>query len=275
MINNASHIEIINIVVCYNNVSEIKQYINELNSMDNCSWLMLVIVGNDNSCENDFFEEINNSNFIIQYFKSPGNIGYMKGFIYGYLKCRDIKPKWYIMSNTDILYPDKFFISKLLAKEYKNICCIGPSIFVPETGAYQNPMAVNRITRLRLKRHCLIFNNRLSGSVYILLSNLKKKFKTFKKDKISKKIYLAHGAYMIFSPDLMNAMNQNPFEPFLYSEELYVAEVARLMKKDIYYDADLKIIHNEHSVTGKTNLRKKICQMHESYLWIYKKFFAN
>ena len=267
--------KIVNIIVCYNNPDEIKDYLKELASLDKCEEILVVIVENAESPQYNFCEEANNSRIQIRYIRSPKNIGYMKGLLYGYKMIEnEINPEWVVLSNSDIQYPQKNIFLKLLEKEYKDVCCIGPDIFVPETGEHQNPGVINRFTRHKIKSYCAIFSNVLTGGFYIYLSRVKKKLKHFTKDHVPKNIYLVHGAYMIVSPQLMSEMTNFEFKPFLYNEELYVSEMAIRIKKNIYYDPNLQIIHNEHSVTKKLNVKKKAKLLHESYLWIRNTFFA-
>lgn len=62
-------------------------------------------------------------------------------------------------------------------------------------------------------------------------------------------IYAAHGACMIFSSKFfaLGGTLEVPF--FLYGEEIYAAEAARLLGLKVLYNPGLRVQHDEHQST--------------------------
>ena len=69
-------------------------------------------------------------------------------------------------------------------------------------------------------------------------------------------VYCGHGSFIILT-SVFNSVNHKPltYEPFLYGEELFLAELIREQGFLVYYDNKLIVNDFEHASTG--NLPKK------------------
>lgn len=270
---------IVNIIMCYNNKKEICKYIELLNKMKECEKIFVCIVINDQT-NPLYFEDIKNSRSCkITVVTPKRNLGYLNGAIYGYTKIRDTvkTKKWVIVSNTDIIYRDENFFRDLCEKQYlEDIWAIGPDIYCPATKEHQNPRYIERISKKRMWFYIVIYSNFILAYLYMVTSQLKKKFLKHKNRSLDlMEVYLIHGAYIVASEELMEELVKNPFKGFIFNEEQHIAEIARRNKKKIYFDPTLKLIHNEHTTTGKMNFLSKYKQMKKSYIENYKLFYRN
>jgi GT2 family glycosyltransferase len=266
---------ILNIVVCYNNKDDILQYIKELGKQESHSIIWICIVINDDTQEKDFLKYAE-SNIHIVVVKATGNIGYMRGAIYGYkyfMKNYKIDLDWVIISNSDIEYKNNhFFVDLYRLNLSSDIVCIGPDTYVPDTGEYQNPALYERMKKIKLLAYMAIFSNSISGRLYLKLSDFRKK-KAPRKKRNSSIVYMVHGSYWILKPEVMDSAVKKPYGALLYSEELYIAELVRELNKKMYYTDKLQVIHNEHVSTRHVKYKQKCQLLEQSYKYIYQTFF--
>lgn len=266
---------ILNILVCYNNHSEILRYINELDKQECISQVWVCIVINDETPESLFHQHIKSDIHVVTV-KAYENIGYMRGSIYGYeyfIKKYQMELDWVIVSNSDIDYVNEYFFLDLFNLNLQEeVACIGPDTYVPETKEYQNPALYKRMSKVRLLLYMVTFSNSISGRLYLKLSDFRKN-NAPKSKRDSSIVYMVHGSYWILKTEIMDEMIKEPYRALLYSEELYVAELVRRLNKKMYYTDKLRIIHNEHVSTKHIQYNKKCKLLMQSYKYIYTTFF--
>ena len=78
---------------------------------------------------------------------------------------------------------------------------------------------------------------------------------------------------MILRNDFYFALHGERFGALLYSEESFVAEIARLNNKKVYYDADLEVVNTENVATSKLRMSKKGKAIAESLKYIQNRFY--
>lgn len=268
---------ILNSIICYNNAKEIIEYVSKLSELDHSDLLAVSIVINDDKTDKTELENSLKRLPIKSVVTKPeSNLGYMNGLVEGvkqYLLKYQDSIKWIIMSNTDISYPDKEFINKFVSKNYSDdIWCIGPSVFVPSKNAYDNPVALERRSIKAVNKIIFIFSIPFIRIVYQVLSNLKTKL-CKKNESSSSIVYEVHGCYFIVNIELYKKMLENPYKAFMYSEEAYVSEMIYQNGKKNYFDSDLRIEHNEHSVTSTLKYRKIAKLIADSMKYIKSEFY--
>lgn len=271
--------EIINIVICYNNASEVMEYYNEILSLDEGNKTGYVVVINSSTAEDtERLIRFGKENDHVYVYDPGKNLGYMNGLLHGYRGYREqtgLLPKYVIMSNTDIAFRDKAFITKLIGKEYDpKLGTIGPSILVSELNSYDNPVSDDRYTLQYLNKLIKKFSTPVIRELYVTASFLKPKFIKKKYDSVSRNVYELHGCFFILSSDYAEFLKDTEFGVLLYSEETYVAENAYRNGYVAYYDADLEIIHKEHSTTSKLKPSRRAKMMAESMSWIRDTYFV-
>ena len=269
--------EIINIIICYNNADEVIQYHQEILKCKNGNLVGDVVVVNSETDDNlrelcDYAEK--NSIYL---FNPKKNLGYMNGLLYGYrcfYKQEAVIPRYVIMSNTDIQFSNEDFFCFLEGREYdEDVWCIGPSILVNELHSYDNPVAEQRFTSKYIKSLIWRFSTPIIRELYVSAAFIKPKFIKRKKVEESKKVYLIHGCFFILKGEYAEVLKDKEFGVLLYSEELFVAENAYILGKTAYYDADLEVVHMEHSTTKKLKPRQRAKYLEESMRWIFSEYY--
>lgn len=215
----------------------------------------------------------------------PENLGYFGGAAYGFdhFVAGNGLPDWVIVSNPDILLDDTRFFQKLSELHSNSRCAmVAPGIMSSLTGDNQNPYMKQRpgksITSFReqIARNVLVFN------AYELLSHAKRGLRgLFKRSKrllnaavgdVSK-IYAPHGSFIIFNKTYFEAGGSLEYEPFLYGEENYVAEIARQLNLPVLYDPRLQVTHQEHATTGLLKSKAMVSIIHDARSYLYKRFY--
>ena len=272
--------EIINIVICYNNASEVMEYYNEILSLDEGYKVGYVVVINSSTGEDvDSLLSFGKENNHVYIFNPGKNLGYMNGLLHGYRRYREqtgLLPKYVIMSNTDIKYVNKTFFTDLFAKNYpRDLACVGPSILVNEYKSYDNPVSDNRYTKKQINRWINIFSTPVLREVYVTASFIKPKIIKRKKDNSSRYVYEVHGCYFILSSMFAEYIKNKEFGVLLYSEETFISENIYLNNWKSYYDSELEVIHMEHATTSKLKPTRRALLSAESMIWIRDTFFCN
>lgn len=268
---------IISVVICYNNAQEVYTYAQNIDKLNNSAPISLVVVINSASSEDrTILDSIKEAvSFTVMICEPKGNLGYMKGLIFGY-ECykrrTEAIPDYVIMGNTDIEIADCEFFNKLSNTKYKeDYWCIGPSVYTKETHNYDNPISYFR--RSVKEIDSLIFRFTRFRGLYVLLSLAKAKLMSSKEKKSSSEVYEVHGCFFILKGDCAEHLSEHYFEPLMYSEETYIAEIIYENQKKEYYDSNLEVIHLEHTVTGKLNKKKIAYYLAESMKYIKKEFY--
>jgi hypothetical protein len=264
-------------VICYNNESDLIKYAKNLKHQVISSEILLVIVVTKN--ENFLLKYIEsilieiNINYLL--LESKIDLGYFKGFMFGYEKCKEIygdKTLFYILSNTDIEFKDQKFFETLVNNSYEDdIYAIGPSIYSPYNKKFQNPVRLHKRKSFKLFILLTIFKFKFLSKIYFWLSNNKKREE--KETNMSQVCYEIHGSFMIFIPKMLKVFEDNYFEPYLFSEEWYVSELLTEINKKAFFDKSLRIIHNEHSTTSLKGYKIKSKLYYDSLLFIKKRFY--
>ena len=265
----------LNIIVFYDNYEEVKNYIEDALCIGEGN-VDIAIVNNKDSrnqvtrLTSELPAQYVNKITIYNYGK---NIGYLNSLLKTIQKINLDDYKYIILSNTDIIYNTKDFFIKLLKNEYvDNIGCIAPSVYNPNKEAYSNPHYMTRIPISKLKFLTVVFYFPRIARLYLRLSRLKNKnFKVEKKD--SCYAYSPHGCYMIFTKEFIDRIKGFEYGVILYSEESCVGELLIRNNLKCYYDNSIEVIHNESSVTGKMNYKKRFYEWRKSLLYIIKEFY--
>jgi GT2 family glycosyltransferase len=269
------------LTVNYNSEKELYDYINSIkDSFKRIDDLIIDLIIFDNSEKDNFnyesfkenFENLSLTNFSIKTYRSSLNSGYFGGIS---LMRKNVLKKNYdfaIYCNPDILLDVDFF-SSLNKIDSNDKGIIAPSIITVKEGFDQNPMYLERLKKKKLIRLKLIFNNNITYNIYSAFSYLIKEL-SFKKKKpfLKSKIYAVHGSIFIFSN--LDFVKKIPDYPcFLFGEEIFIAEEARLNGIEIFYKPEVIVNDIRHASVGKqsSNFRRK--HNYNSIVFLLDKYY--
>lgn len=253
---------VLNTIIFYDNYLEVEQFCRDVFAIDKEQELYISIAINKMTDEADYQRLVDLTKVLnrISIYRPEQNLGYMNGMIYAY-ECfvdeKKIDPDYVIMSNTDIIYQDPEFFNTLRNTEYPaDLGAIGPSVFAKKRNSYDNPVCLQRRSKAQVKKVIRFTSIPVIRSLYVFLSDFKARLFASKKEPESTFAYELHGCFFIVTKRLAKELVKHKFGMLLYSEESYIAEEALKHHLAVYYDANLKIIHNEHSVTGHIKYSK-------------------
>lgn len=267
--------KVLNTIVFYENREEVEKYISEVSSIADDLVDIALIVNGDNGKQVSEVEKSLRKKGVTNYqvFDYGENVGYLNAMLKT-IKQVDIDSYDYvILSNTDIHYDSNDFFTKLIKKNYlSDIGCIAPCVYSTKNNSYSNPHYSERIPKAKLERLVRIFSYPLLGKWYLRLSGLKAG-KNRKEKKPSCYVYSPHGCYMIFTKEFINNINGYEYGVKLYSEESAVGELLIRNGMRCFYDDSLSVIHQESTVTGSIDYRKRFTAWRESLEYILKEFY--
>jgi GT2 family glycosyltransferase len=196
-----------------------------------------------------------NSNDIVL-IDSMQNVGYMGGFVQAIdfmLNTNHYLPPWLILANHDIHFDKNNFFKTLQEKTYpQDVAGIGPGIISMRSGKNQNPFLENRISLKKLRFLKVVFSNYITYFLYQLAGNLKAKISVkMEKQRMQRSVYSIHGSFMCLRNTFIEKVLPSLRKaPFLFGEEIQIAELSQQNNLKLLYDPSLKIYHNEHQITG-------------------------
>ena len=265
----------LNIIIFYENREEVQNYISEIASIaDGLVDIALVVNSDKNSQVQAMSDELRLKGVsCFQIIDYQENVGYLNSLLKT-IKIVDVnKYDYIILSNTDIQYEMKDFFQKLLSKKYdSSIGCIAPSVYASRTSSFSNPHYLERIPRDKLEFLSRLFKYPMLAKCYLKLGGWKAKRKKSLK-KPSCYVYSPHGCYMIFTKAFINKILEYEYGVKMYSEESAIGELLLKHKMKCYYDNTISVIHQESTVTGKINYKKRFAAWQESLDYIIQEFY--
>ncbi len=274
------------LILCINYHSEEAtcRFVQSVSKQDFSGTIRTLIVDNSQPAANaSAWASLSQNN--VEVVTPPDNLGYFGGAAYGlvqHLNNQEL-PDWVIVSNPDITLDKRGFLSELCALHKDTSCALlAPRIMSSLTGDNQNPYMRSRpsksITgfRERIARNVLVFN------AYELLSHLKRGIRGVVKRSrqyLSESsepapIYAPHGSFLVFNRAYFDAGGTLDYEPFLFGEENYVAEIARQLNLPVLYDSRLKVVHQEHATTGLLKSKAMVATIHDARSYLFRQFYT-
>jgi GT2 family glycosyltransferase len=176
-------------------------------------------------------------------------------------------PDWVIVSNVDLLITDPQFLQKLTAlKGAPRVGAVAPRIVSALTGKNQNPFLRSRPSAIRMHLYKWLYRSWIALNAHDLASAVFHRLRSavgqltrttadLGRDS-GRKIYAAHGSFLVLSKEYFRAGGTLDFPCFLFGEEIYLAENLRRLGLDVVYEPSLEVVHQEHKSTKLLKSRK-------------------
>lgn len=179
--------------------------------------------------------------------RSPRNLGFFGGARHA---LKDVDPTafdWVVVSNADICFaPD--FIARL--GERRPDCVVAPSITSSITGRDQNPYLRERPGGWAVRRWRWEFALVPVGRIVVALGNSRLSRRGGPPGTEAANIYAPHGSCMALPREFFARGGSLNHEPFLFAEEITIAEQCRRLGMTVVYDPTVRVRHREHASTG-------------------------
>ncbi len=215
--------------------------------------------------------------------KPEKNTGYLgaagKAFEYFVAQFGEL-PQMLVLSNSDMHYCDQnmFHYWQQSYAESNDIGMIGCRITSSLTGKPQNPMYRQRLEKSNLDFLIHVFSSKLAYLAYQTAALLKGKILSLRKDASqtnrTEQVYALHGSCMVLHRSLLQQKDIFSDAPFLFGEEVYLAEICHREKLHSVFDPAQEILHQEHQTTGIFKSDVQRLRMVEALSLIVKKFHS-
>lgn len=173
------------------------------------------------------------------------------------------------ISNVDLEVASDFF-EQLLHIDTEGIGWLAPDIFTKKIKRHENPYMLSRPTKRNFCVWNMIYSNsllyRLYHSLYILKSHKTKEYPPCE-------IYAGHGSFMIFTKAFVQHYSALRFPAFMYGEEIWFAELVRVVGLKVRYTPTLRIDNVGNINTGTMKQSLKSTWSKESLKAIRNAFF--
>jgi GT2 family glycosyltransferase len=187
----------------------------------------------------------------------PGvNLGYFGGADYALSRhlAEEPLPEWVVLSNPDVRIPAPDFFEQVLdlyADRPPGI--VAPAIRSVLSRTDQNPYLRRRPSRMRMHFYKWLFRFRLAARGYQRTSLVKLRLlravarlkDPAKQGVAPEAIYAPHGSFMLFHRSYFEAGGTLRHGTFLFGEEIFVAETARLLGLAVIHDPRLVVEHEQ------------------------------
>jgi len=161
-----------------------------------------------------------------------------------------------VVSNADLTLAPDFFV-QLRSRLPSAGAVIAPAILAEGgEGFDQNPKHVQRRSKRDLELLRFLYSSRPTFFGQQLLGHLKERLRSRRKAEGPRAtyasgtpIYAAHGALFVFTKAAF-FLSLPKFDPFLFGEELFVAEEARRQKEATIYVPEMRVNDTRHASTA-------------------------
>jgi len=212
---------------------------------------------------------------------APGNLGYFGGMRYGIDLdwARDYRADWTVISNVDVLFDPDGIANALREQNPSEIACVAPSIVSELTGVNLNPHMVKRPKAWRMRLYKWIFHSYWGLVGYTRISDLMRRRDGGKRPEsgaspVATHIYAPHGSFMIMGRGFFERGGTLAHAPFLFGEEITIAEQARRLKMPVVYLPAAKVRHAEHVSTSRLPSRVHHRFVRDSVRFIADTYFS-
>lgn len=211
------------------------------------------------------------------------NLGYLGAARYGLQQLENAGKPWpelIILCNTDMVLPDRNLVTNIIERLGSlDFAIAGPSVLSARFNRHdQNPFMEERISKKRLSFLRFVFSLYPVYCLYQLLAVCKAFLKAEGSraggKQAVKEVYAVHGSFLIMHREFLHRIRKELAQaPFLFGEEIFLAELARKYGMKVIFDSNLQVIHQEHATTGLWKKPSLIRLMHASLDLLLKEFF--
>lgn len=274
------------ISITYNSPETALKFVKNIFEVSTNYKVDVVIVDNSDSDECVELQVLDKENNNMHYIKSSDNLGYFGGAKIGYewYKKHNVEPDWVIVSNVDLTLPNSKLFEVLTNSNFSSVGVLAPNIISSISGKRLNPFFREKPTSKRISFYANLSKSWFLFTGYLMMGLvIKKILGFFEKLKINEYevgenvrdevIYAPHGSMIVFSRNYFEAGLDLEYEPFLFGEEIFVAESARRAQLPVLYIKDALVIHHEHVSTGLFKNKAMLKFYSEGINYCAKKYF--
>jgi GT2 family glycosyltransferase len=231
-------------------------------------WTLTVVDNSQDENELSAILDLERQDERVATIAADGNLGYFGGAMLGH-ETLDCRADWVIVTNTDIQLTSEVLQDLSALSLPDDVGVIAPSILTP-SGRDQNPYMLSRPTESEMRRRRRMFASVIVARAVVFASSWRAS-RAAAEDGRGKKpsnIYAPHGSFIIFSREYFARGGNLRHPPFLFGEEVTVAEQCRAMGLSVRYAPELQVRHAEHQATGVWRSRQTLIWQREAVRYV-------
>jgi GT2 family glycosyltransferase len=244
--------------------------------------LCLAFVDNsDGRDQGELERRLGSSQPSVRCWTAPGNLGYFGGARYGVKLALEAgaDPDWIVVSNVDLSFDPQAVKSALACHDGRTTGVVAPAIQSSISGRALNPFMVQRPSAWKMHAYKYVFYPYWGLVGFTFLSDgmvwLRRLIEPRRDDRDGpQNIYAPHGAFIAISRELFSRSAPLDHPPFLFGEEITLAECARRQGLSVVYDPRIRVVHHEHASTATMPNRKRHAYVRDAAAYCADTFFC-
>jgi GT2 family glycosyltransferase len=261
----------------FNNSKYTREAVESLMGNEHDDECLITIVDNkSNENEVKLLKELKSDFPVIHLILNEQNLGYFKGLNVGinYLRDNHEDISYVVIGNNDLIFMPDFIRSiSLNNKIFEKYPVISPDLITLD-GVHQNPHVIAEISKFREFIYDMYHTSFIIALFVNFIAKVTKKL-TDRKDEeqfnIPQTIYQGYGACYILGPLFFEHFHELWAPTFLMGEEYFLSRQLENKKMKVFYEPNIKVIHQEHASMSKIPKKKMWEFSRESYK-IYRKY---
>jgi GT2 family glycosyltransferase len=275
----------------YKNYSLTEKYIRSFLSLRLDNSILIVVDNVSDNIQLEILKNKFNNDENLFFVATIHNLGYFGGGFLGLEYYRNSisndTPNVFCITNNDITFEENQNWDEViyqLTSQNEAVGCIAPCIKLVSSGKNQNPFLIQRpgLCRYLLWRSIFVQYHvtKLTLTVRSMITSFRKKLRSNRKKKtikenpvLDRKIYAAQGAFFVLTNKFLESNYPHENLPFLYCEEISVAEHCMNVGLNIIQTNLLTVYHDEHASTTSQMTKFKYEKMKEAQNYILKEYY--
>lgn len=243
------------VLVAYNNEEEVVTFFRRNSDPERTEHRWIIVV---NGCKHRApLESVRESNCSVLW--PEKNLGYLGALLFAF-SSTERKCHW-ILCNTDMDLEVPSIFDELTGGLDAKTSVTGPRILSMKDGRQQNPFLQKRMSKGKLRYLRFVYRFYILYVMHQLIS-LALNFIRGKRSSAKsapERVYALHGSFLCLNTHFMPLLlSHTDCMPFLYSEELFLAELSLRYGMQMNYLPRYTVFHREHATTQTFKSRKHL-----------------
>jgi GT2 family glycosyltransferase len=236
------------IAINYFGSAHVENLVESFRGQNHDGWRLTIVDNSRSATELALLKDVGSTDSRVDVLACPENLGYFGGAHWVTQNPGSTVCRWTAVCNVDLVLADEDFVG-LLATRKDNPEVVAPSIRIAATGRDQNPYMLLRPSKRSMRFRRFVFRHRTISTFAKFWANRSTK-QGAPQGHSRSPIYAAHGAFIIFNRRFFARGGSLEHEPFLFAEEITIAEMCQRNGMVVVYDPLLRVTHDEHQATG-------------------------
>ncbi len=237
--------------VNYFGASSVEELASSLRRQTRPDWALTIVDNSGTAEERSALQAIADTDDRISVAAAPGNLGYFGGAHWWLSQQGGVRSDWTAVCNADLALSGSDFV-ETLATLAPTAEIVAPQIRTLPDLRPQNPFMLHRPTVQRMLLRRLALSRRSTAEAAKWLAARRGR-RAPAPEFGAQDIYAPHGAFMIFNRAYFAAGGSLYHPPFLFGEEITIAERARELSLRVYFEPRLQVLHREHQATSRAS----------------------